>query len=230
MSHQEFNLPGFSLPDLEMMLESAKIQQDTGQPNTTSWPKRCSVTPSEEPRCAWSKLKQGARRFCNTDDVKSPPAGLVSEREGAREGLWKGARRRDKERHPPPCPPWNQGQRHHGDRNKVVGPSHSFRSPPPSHCCRSPLVFVRPHISVDPEVLHPSETWPQAFTRGLWCRISVLGPLGLTIKVLPRGAVPSPVLENKLTQYHRGRKLYVVWMRVCQRVWRLGRYSPIHYQ
>lgn len=87
MSHQEFNLPGFSLPDLEMMLESAKIQQDTGQPNTTSWPKRCSVTPSEEPRCAWSKLKQGARRFCNTDDVKSPPAGLVSEREGAREGL-----------------------------------------------------------------------------------------------------------------------------------------------
>ena len=121
MSHQEFNLPGFSLPDLEMMLESAKIQQDTGQPNTTSWPKRCSVTPSEEPRCAWSKLKQGARRFCNTDDIKSPPAGLVSEREGAREGLWKGARRRDKERHPPSCLPWNQGQRHHGDRNKVGG-------------------------------------------------------------------------------------------------------------
>ena len=74
-------LPGFYLLDLEMMLESAKIQQDTGQPNTTSWPKRCSVMPSEESRCAWSMLQQGARRFCNTDDDKSPPAGLVSERD-----------------------------------------------------------------------------------------------------------------------------------------------------
>ena len=37
MSHQEFNLSGFSMPDLEMMLERAEKQQDPGYPNTTSW-------------------------------------------------------------------------------------------------------------------------------------------------------------------------------------------------
>ena len=31
-------------------------------------------------------LQQGEGRFWNTDDVQSPPAGVVSEREGAREG------------------------------------------------------------------------------------------------------------------------------------------------
>ena len=36
-SHQEFNLPGFSLPDLKMTLERAEKQQDPGYPNTTSW-------------------------------------------------------------------------------------------------------------------------------------------------------------------------------------------------
>ena len=60
----------------------------------------------------------------------------------------------------------------------------SFRSLPPSHCFQSPLVFSGPHISVDPEILHPSATWPQAPSWGPWCRISVLGPVGLTIKVL----------------------------------------------
>ena len=186
-SHQEFNLPGFSLPDLETMLESAEIQQDPGQPNMTSWAERCGVRPSEESRCAWSTFQQGARRFCHTDDVKSPPAGVMSEREGVR-GLWKRARR-DTERHPSPCLPWNQGQRHHGGRKKVGGGG-ARAGPGPSHCLRSLLVFASPHISVDPEVLHPSETWPQALSRGLWCRIAVLGPLGLTIKVSPRGVSP----------------------------------------
>ena len=36
-SHQEFNLPGFSLPDLKMTLERVEKQQNPGYPNTTSW-------------------------------------------------------------------------------------------------------------------------------------------------------------------------------------------------
>ena len=78
-------------------------------------------------------LQQGAGRFWNTDDVQSPPAGVVSEREGAREGPPKGSQKEKHRKALSSVPSLEPGaeaswRQEHSFRSSWPPPPPSFRS------------------------------------------------------------------------------------------------------
>lgn len=189
-SHHEFNLSGFSLPDLKMTCKRQRSSKNQANPTVCHridkdmqcWGLRESGH-WKESRGAWFTFQHRAERFSNLQ-----LAFRVFLKAGS---LWKG---RKQEKTPDRrlewktqigtflrCLPWNQ--RHQQGGNKTEW------GPPPASCW-SLLVSAHLWTLQSSPLVKPCHRPPlQLYSANLF----VLGPQQIIIKALPRGPLTSPL-------------------------------------